>query len=93
MAIVSKKFRDDFNTWAAYRTAKGDWTESEIDEFKETLRADLAPGPDHLRAGLSVTLAAGVMMPATIDDHVERYQMWSDYFDCEAAAIHCANSR
>jgi len=87
MAVVSKKFRDDFEAWAAQRIASGEWSESEMSDFKEMLRKDLTPGPDQLRAGLKLILAAGVEAPAPIDDHEQRYQLWADYFATEAASI------
>lgn len=87
MATVTRKFRDDFETWAADRLAGAQFTESDMAEFKEMLRRDLAPGPDQLRDGLTVILESGVEIPATIDDHEERYQLWSNYFANEAALI------
>lgn len=87
MATVTKKFRDDFECWAANRLAVGDWTESEINSLKDMLRRDLASGPDQLRAGLSVIIAAGVEVSAAIDDHEERYRLWADFFSAEAEAI------
>ena len=38
-------------------------------------------------AGLAMRHAAGVEVPATIDDHNERYRLWADYFAAEAEAI------
>lgn len=87
MATVTRKFRDDFETWAADRLASAQFTEADIAEFKDMLRRDLAPGPDQLREGLTVFLESGVEIPATIDDHEERYQLWSNYFANEAAMI------
>ncbi|MER2539918.1 MAG: hypothetical protein ABTQ26_11820 [Azonexus sp.] len=87
MATVTRKFRDDFDTWAADRLAKGIFTPIDMAEFKDMLRRDLAPGPDQLRAGLTVIIAAGVELPATIDDHEERYRLWADYFAVESEAI------
>ena len=86
MATVTKKFRDDFETWAGHRLASGDWTETEMQEFKGMLRKDLAPGPDQLRAGIS-TAAGSITKPAAIDDHEERYRLWADYFSAEASEI------
>lgn len=88
MTTVTRKFRDDFDTWAADRLAKGEFTLADMDAFKDMLRRDLAPGPDQLRAGLTVIIAAGVEVPATIDDHEERYRLWADYFALEAESIH-----
>lgn len=87
MATVTRKFRDDFETWAADRTARGQFTDAEMAEFKDMLRRDLAPGPDLLREGLTVIIAAGVEVPATIDDYEQRYKLWADYFAAEAEAI------
>lgn len=87
MATVTRKFRDDFDTWAADRIAAGTWTAQDIEELKGLLRIDLAPGPDQLRAGLHLLNAAGVEVPATIDDHNERYRLWADYFAAEAETV------
>ena len=46
MATVTRKFRDDFETWAADRIAAGTWTAPDIEELRGLLRIDLAPGPD-----------------------------------------------
>lgn len=87
MATVTRKFRDDFETWAADRLARGAFTEVDMAEFKDLLRRDLAPGPDLLREGLTVIIASGVEVPATIDDHEKRYRLWADFFAVEAEAI------
>ena len=87
MATVTKQFKDDFECWAADRLAKGEFTPADMAEFKNMLRRDLAPGPDQLREGLTVIIAAGVEVPATIDDHDRRYQLWADFFSVEAEAI------
>lgn len=87
MATVTRKFRDEFDTWAADRLARGLFTPAEMVEFKDMLRRDLEPGPDHLREGLTVINAAGVEVPATIDDHEERYRLWGGYFATETEAI------
>lgn len=93
MATVTRKFRDDFETWAADRIASGDFTEADMAEFKDLLRRDLTPGPDQLREGLVVIIAAGVEVPAAIDDHERRYQLWADYFAAEAEAIRALQRR
>lgn len=80
MATVTRKFRDDFETWAADRLAKGEFTPADMDEFKDLLRLDLTPGPDQLREGLTIIISAGVEVPAAIDDHEQRYQLWADFF-------------
>jgi len=87
MATVTRKFRDDFEAWAAHRVASGQWTETEMEQFKDMLRRDLAPGADQLREGLTVIVAAGVEIPAAIDDYEERYRLWADYFAIEAESI------
>ena len=87
MATVTRKFRDDFDTWAADRLAKSEFTQADMSEFKDMLRRDLTAGPDQLREGLTVVIAAGVEVPATIDDYEERYRLWADYFALEAEAI------
>lgn len=87
MATVTRKFRDDFEAWAADRIAKGEFTPADMEEFKDMLRHDLAHGPDQIRAGLSIILAAGVEVPTAIDDHEERYRLWADFFAIEAEAI------
>lgn len=87
MATVTKKFRDDFECWASDRLTRGEFTQADMDEFKEMLRRDLTPGPDQLRVGLHVFNAAGVEVPAAIDDHEERYRVWANFFAAEAAQI------
>ena len=87
MATVTRKFRDDFEAWAANRVAAGEFTSEEMSDFKEMLRRDLAPGPDQLRAGQTVIIAAGVEIPATVDDPEERYRLWADFFAVEAESI------
>lgn len=86
MATVTRKFRDDFECWAADRLRKGEFTEADMAEFKNLLRRDLEPGPDQLRAGYTVIIA-GVEVPASIDDHEERYRLWAEFFAIEADAI------
>jgi hypothetical protein len=93
MATVTRKFRDDYETWAGDRIARGEFTPADMDEFKDMLRRDLAPGPDQLREGLTVIIAAGVEVPAAIDDHERRYQLWADYFAAEAEAIRALQRR
>lgn len=93
MATVTKRFKDDFETWAADRLARGQFKPAEMEEFRDLLRRDLTPGPDQLREGLTVIIAAGVEVPATIDDHNERYRMWAEYFAAEAEAIRALQRR
>lgn len=87
MATVTKKFRDNFEKWAAHRIASGEWMEADMASFKEMLRKDLEPGPDQIREGLTAIIAAGVQAPSMIDDHEERYRLWADYFAEEAEVI------
>ena len=91
MTTVTRKFRDDFDTWAADRIAKGEFSDADMGEFKELLRRDLTPGPDQIRAGLTVIVAAGVEVPAAIDDYEKRYSLWADYFTLEAESIRNLN--
>lgn len=87
MATVTRKFRDDFETWAADRLATGQFSVEDMAEFCEMLRRDFAPGPDQLREGLTCINHASIEVTATIDDHEQRYRMWADYFQAEAASI------
>ena len=87
MATVTRKFRDDFECWAANRLANGEFTPADMEEFKDMLRQDLTPGPDQIREGLTIIIAAGVEAPATIDDHERRYSYWAGYFAAETEAI------
>ena len=91
MATVTRKFRDDFDAWAAHRIETGAFSEAEMDEFKAMLRIDLTPGPDQLREGVKIIVAAGIEIPAAIDDQEERYKLWADYFAVEADEIREAN--
>ena len=84
---VTKQFKDDFDAWAADRLESGAFSQKEMDDFKAMLRIDFAPGPDQLRAGYEVINAAGVAIPVAIDNHEERYRVWSVYFADEASQI------
>lgn len=77
---VTKQFKEDFDTWAAYRLQHGDFTPEDMDEFKVLLRKDMTPGPDQLREGLTFISAAGVEVPAMIDNVDDRIKCWTDYF-------------
>jgi len=83
MATVTRKFKEQFDIWAANKIANGDFTNQEMEDLKGLLRKDFTPGPDQLRAGLTFIKAAGVEVPATIDDHEERYRVWDEYFTSE----------
>ncbi len=82
---VTKRFKEQFDIWAARKIANGDFTNHEMEDLKALLRKDFTPGPDQLRAGLTFIKAAGVEVPATIDDHEERYRVWDEYFTSENA--------
>ena len=86
MATVTARFKDNYEFWSAYKVATGEFTQDEIDGLKVMIRRDLTKGPDQLREGLEVINLAGVTVPATIDDHEERYQLWEQFFaeECEA---------
>lgn len=90
---VTKQFKDDFDTWAADRLASGAFSQAEMDAFKAMLRIDFAPGPDQLRAGYEAINAAGVAIPVAIDDHAERYRVWSVFFADEASQIRASYRR
>lgn len=87
MATVTRKFKANFLTFAAHRVATGQWSDDDVAELQESVRADLSPGPDLQRAGLVFVLASGVEIPAAIDDHEERYRLWDEFFEAEAEAI------
>ena len=83
---VTKEFRDNFETWSANALKWGDFTKEDMAEFKEMLRTDMQPGHDQLRQGLEFITAAGVTVPAMIDNYEDRIKCWADYF------AHCAKS-
>lgn len=85
MATVTRAFKEKFDIWAANKIAYGDFTNQEMEDLKALLRKDFTPGPDQIRAGLTFIKAAGVEVPATIDDHEERYRIWDAYFTSENA--------
>lgn len=85
MATVTRTFKEQFDIWAARKIANGDFTVESMEELKSMLRKDFTPGPDQLRDGLEVITHAGVAIPATIDDHEERYRVWDTYFTSENA--------
>ena len=84
---VTKQFKDDFDTWANDRLERGMFSKDEMDGFKAMLRIDFAPGKDQLRDGLEAINAAGVAVPVAIDNHEERYRVWTAYFSDEANQI------
>ena len=87
MTTVSRQFRDNFELFAAHRMANGELTEEDVAELKRLIRIDLEPGPDQLRQAVLYLNAAGAKIPATIDDHEERYRYWADFFEAEVADI------
>ena len=86
MATVTARFKDNYECWSAYKVASGEFTQDEMNGLKVMIRKDLTKGPDQLRQGLEIINLAGVPIPATIDDHEERYQLWDRFFaeECEA---------
>ena len=100
MATVTKQFRDDFETFTQHRIDSGEFTPEQVlcescqkkakagdCCLKAMIRADITPGPDILRSGLDVINAAGVTVPAMIDDHEERYRLWAGFFAAWAIDI------
>ena len=87
MATVTKRFRDNYDFWISHKIKSGEFSEEEAKELKAMIRKDLTEGPDQLREGLEIILAAGVKMPATIDDHLERYKLWDEFFEVECQEI------
>lgn len=92
MASVTKRFRDNYEFWMAHKLSTGEFDQEQADELKSMIRKDLIDGPDQLREGLTVIIAAGVTVPATIDDHLERYKLWDDFFAVECAEIRQVSS-
>ena len=92
MATVTARFKDNYEFWSAHKVASKEFTQDEMDGLKAMIRTDLTKGPDQLREGLEVINAAGVPMPATIDDHEERYRLWDRYFAEECEAIRANQS-
>ena len=86
MATVTKRFKEQFDIWAANKIADKSFSVEEMEELKGLLRKEFSPGPDQLRAGQSIINAAGVEVPATIDDHEERYRVWDAFFAAENIA-------
>ena len=87
MATVTRQFKEDFDAWAAYKVQHKDFSSQEIEELKALLRIDFAPGPDQLRANYKIISEAGIEVPAAIDNHEERYRVWSVFFADEAEQI------
>ena len=87
MATVSRRFRDNFETFSAHRIATGEFTAEDVAELKRLIQIDLTPGPDQLRKEVFFLNASGVKIPATIDDHEERYRYWAEFFEAEVGDI------
>jgi hypothetical protein len=84
---VTKQFKDDFDVWADDRLRYKVFTPEDMAEFKQLLRKDMTPGPDQLREGLTFITAAGVEVPAMIDNVDDRIKCWTDYFAVCAGEI------
>lgn len=80
MATVTRQFKEDFETWAQQKIDAREWTREEIEGLRVMIRQDLTPGPDVLRQHLTHLDALGVEAPSMIEDHEERYRLWSQYF-------------
>ena len=92
MAAVTKRFRDNYDFWISHKIKSGEFSEEEAKELKGMIRQDLIEGSDQLREGLEIITAAGVKMPATIDDHLERYKLWDEFFEVECQEIQAEKS-
>ena len=92
MATVTKKFRDNYENWISHKIKSGEFSEEEAKELKGMIRQDLIEGPDQIREGLEIIVAAGLTMPATIDDHLERYKLWDEFFEVECQEIQAEKS-
>lgn len=84
---VTKQFKEDFDLWANHAIAQGDFSAEDMAELKGLLRKDFQPGPDQLREGLTFITAAGLTIPATIDDYVERIRVWTNFFADKAEQL------
>ena len=92
MARVTARFKDNYECWSAHKVKTGQFTQDEMTELKGMIRKDLVEGPDQIRQGLTIITAAGVEVPAMIDDHEERYRLWDRFFAEECAAIRAEQS-
>ena len=92
MAIVTKRFRDNFEAFAAHRVASGAFSVSEMDEFRALVRKDLELGLDQNRGAVDCLEIAGVKIPATIDDVSDRYRLWDEFFSAEVEEIERAEN-
>ena len=87
MAKVTAQFKDNFDFWSAYKIKVGHFTREEMAELKGMIRKDLMEGPDQIRQGLEVIITQGIVVPAEIDDHMDRYKLWDDFFSVECGEI------
>lgn len=87
MAKATRQFRDNFEAWAQHKVDMCEFTVQEIEELRGMIRKDMTPGPDQLRAECEFLTSAGVKIPATIDDHEERYRLWDAFFAAELMDI------
>ena len=87
MATVSRRFRDNFDAFSTHRMETGEFTADDVAELKRLIQIDLTPGPDQLREEVFYLNSSGVKIPATIDDHEERYRYWADFFEAEVEDI------
>jgi len=87
MATVTRRFRDNFEAFAAHRVASGEFTAEEMEGLRDLVRKDLQPGPDQIRGAVDCLEIAGVKVPATIDDVEDRYRLWDEFFAAEADDI------
>lgn len=77
---VTKQFKEDFDLWADNAIECGEFTKEDMADFKEMLRKDFKPGEDQLREGYKAINAAGVTVPAAIDNYEDRIKVWSSFF-------------
>lgn len=90
---VTKEFKQDFDLWATEAVACGDFTKPDMDELKAMLRKDFQPGHDQLREGLKAITMAGLVVPAAIDDYVERIRVWTVFFADKANQLRALHRR
>jgi hypothetical protein len=85
---VTKQFKDNFDIWANFVVDRGEWSQEEIEGFKQLLREyELADGPDRLRDDLVHYTPEGTEKPSAINDPKERYRYWDRFFAQKAAEI------
>ena len=85
---VTKQFKDNFDIWANFVVDRGEWSQEEIEGFKQLLREyELADGPDRLRDDLVHYTPEGKEQPSAINDPKERYRHWDRFFAEKAVEI------